>query len=217
MSEVVQPATPSTAPPGWYPDPSNQWAIRYWDGWQWTATSQAAYVFTPPVDPLDVVDGRAFVSPWRAWALGFKQWRKFSGRASRSEFWWWALLWNLTWIAMIAAFSVEGPLLHRLAPACTGSFGECPKSSAVWVSFTPGILLVIALLVMFTPSLAVLVRRLHDAGLSGAWALLAFSGVIFFFFGAIGEIALIILAALPSKPANQYGLPSTKGAPASAR
>jgi len=42
------------------------------------------------------------------------------------------------------------------------------------------------------PSLGILVRRLHDAGFSGWWALLLLVPVL-------GLIAIIILACLPSK------------------
>ena len=45
---------------------------------------------------------------------------------------------------------------------------------------------------MILPGLGILVRRLHDAGFSGWWALLLLVP-------AIGLIAVIILACLPSK------------------
>ena len=54
--------------------------------------------------------------------------------------------------------------------------------------------------VLFLPTLAVTVRRLHDAGKSGVWVLI---GLI----PAIGTVWLILLLALDSEPrANQYGL-----------
>ena len=55
-----------------------------------------------------------------------------------------------------------------------------------------GILSTIFSLVVLLPSLGILVRRLHDAGFSGWWALLLLVP-------AIGLIAVIILACLPSK------------------
>ena len=47
-------------------------------------------------------------------------------------------------------------------------------------------------LVLFLPSLGILVRRLHDAGFSGWWALLLLVPVV-------GWIAVVILACCPSK------------------
>ena len=60
------------------------------------------------------------------------------------------------------------------------------------LGFISGILSTIFSLVVLLPSLGILVRRLHDAGFSGWWALLLLVP-------AIGFIAVIILACLPSK------------------
>jgi uncharacterized membrane protein YhaH (DUF805 family) len=69
----------------------------------------------------------------------------FSGRARRSEFWWFAL------------FSIIVSIVGAAIDAIIGS-------SIV------GFLLALALLL---PSLAVTVRRLHDTGRSGWWILIA--------------------------------------------
>lgn len=55
-----------------------------------------------------------------------------------------------------------------------------------------GILSSIFSIAMILPGLGILVRRLHDAGFSGWWALLLLVP-------AIGFIAVVILACLPSK------------------
>ena len=70
----------------------------------------------------------------------------FSGRASRSEYWWFALA-NV--IVQLLASVVDSAILHSETPALAG-------------------LLSLALLI---PGLAVSVRRLHDIGKSG-WNLL---------------------------------------------
>ena len=76
----------------------------------------------------------------------------FSGRAPRSEFWWYCLL---VFLASIVAMIVESaaglsPILYPYGP-----------------------LTILILLATFIPSLAVQVRRLHDRNRSGLW-LLAF-------------------------------------------
>ena len=80
----------------------------------------------------------------------------FSGRASRSEFWWFALA-NI--IVQILATIIDSAILHSDKPAVAG-------------------LLSLALLI---PGLAVSIRRLHDIGKSGwnlLWAFLPLIGII---------------------------------------
>jgi hypothetical protein len=40
-----------TTPPGWYPDPHNPSAQRYWDGTQWTENLAPAAGHAPPKQP----------------------------------------------------------------------------------------------------------------------------------------------------------------------
>lgn len=62
---------------------------------------------------------------------------------------------------------------------------------------------------LFLPTVMVLIRRLHDTGRSGWWALIAFVPVF-------GLIALLVLLALPGdKVSNRFGpprMPSASGA-----
>jgi uncharacterized membrane protein YhaH (DUF805 family) len=80
----------------------------------------------------------------QAIASGFSNYVKFSGRAARSEFWYWVLFY------MIAA------VLTKL------------------VDYTIGVPLTLPLLVLilFLPSLAVGARRLHDIDRTAWWLLL---------------------------------------------
>lgn len=77
----------------------------------------------------------------------------FSGRARRSEYWYWALFSII--IAVIAS------LLDRAAFSSNNS----------WFSYIVG-------LALFLPGLAVAVRRLHDTSRSGWWILLGLIPVI---------------------------------------
>lgn len=86
----------------------------------------------------------------QAIASGFSNYVNFSGRACRSEYWFWSLFIFLaeivtSFIDMVLGFS-----------ATTGLFG----------------------LATFLPSLAVAIRRLHDLDRSGWWILLALIPVI---------------------------------------
>lgn len=84
-------------------------------------------------------------------ASGFGNYATFSGRASRSEFWFWALF---NFIAMIVASGADMMVFSESAFS--------PASS----------LLALGLLL---PNIAVGVRRLHDIGRTGWWFLIAFT------------------------------------------
>lgn len=108
----------------------------------------------------------------------FAKYAQFSGRASRSEYWWVALFFFLVSFVLNTLVTAVG----------TDSFGELNGL---------GLVLSLALFVFalgtLVPSLAVAVRRLHDVNLSG-WMLLI--GLI----PLVGWIVLIVLTVLPPKP-----------------
>lgn len=84
---------------------------------------------------------------------GFQKYASFSGRASRSEFWFWVL------------FSI-------IVTAAGGIIDQALFRDANVELFAP--LIVLALLV---PFLAVSARRLHDIDRSGWWLLIYYSGI----------------------------------------
>lgn len=94
----------------------------------------------------------------------------FSGRASRSEYWWFILF--VVILEMVAAY-----------------FGQT--------------IYYIVALALFLPTLAALVRRLHDTDRSGWWALLLLVPII-------GGLILLIFAILEGTPGpNRFGPPVT--------
>ena len=114
-----------------------------------------------------------------------KKYATFTGRASRSEYWWWYLV----------SFIVTGVLQGlALATGGVGALAEDGTPQALgagyWI-FT--ILLLIWALATIVPSIAVLVRRLHDANFSGFFAFLALVPFV-------GGLIVLILTILPSKP-----------------
>jgi len=74
----------------------------------------------------------------------FNNYATFSGRARRSEYWWFALF------AVIVGVVLEGLLAATKSPIF-------------------GILFAVFWLAIIIPTLAVTVRRLHDTGRSGWW------------------------------------------------
>lgn len=93
------------------------------------------------------------MSFFEAVAACLSKYATFAGRASRAEFWWFALFTLLTALIINALFA---PFLGQQTGAT---------------------LAVVFLLVMLLPSLAVGARRLHDLNASGWWQLLHISGV----------------------------------------
>jgi len=93
------------------------------------------------------------MSFFEAVAACFSKYATFSGRASRAEFWWFALF------NILAALM----LLNLVASFAGPEIGQ----NAVFIYN----------LVILSPSLAVGARRLHDMGHSGWWQLLYLTGI----------------------------------------
>lgn len=107
----------------------------------------------------------------------------FSGRASRSEYWWWNLfvLVSVSVIPLLFA-GIEMVLVDS---GISGTALVIVQAITVWVPF-------FLMFVLLFPSWAVAARRAHDSGHSG-WLILV-------------PIYNIILPFLPSDPnKNKYG------------
>jgi uncharacterized membrane protein YhaH (DUF805 family) len=117
-------------------------------------------------------------------ARGFKKYATFAGRASRSEYWWWTLFTFLTYVVL-------GLLAYAVGITTSRDGGRTPGLLAipliiVFAAFFLGIIV---------PTLALTVRRLHDAGYSGLFALLLLIPYL-------GSLIIMIFALLPSSPAG---------------
>lgn len=104
----------------------------------------------------------------------FQKYAVFSGRASRSEYWWWAL-----------ASAIASGILNAISPTVVNgqSTGASPLGG-LWFLAT------------VVPGLAVAARRLHDANLS-AWLLLLVLVPV------LGWIALIVMLVQRENPLGQ--------------
>lgn len=110
----------------------------------------------------------------------------FSGRASRSEYWWWNLFsFIIGMLLSIAILCVSGGSSHESLTAGVGTMVIWGISGLIYLA-------------LFLPSLSVLFRRLHDTGRSGWWWLISFI--------PFGNIVLLIFTLMPSQPyTNKYG------------
>jgi uncharacterized membrane protein YhaH (DUF805 family) len=108
----------------------------------------------------------------------FTKYATFSGRASRSEFWWWALV----------SFAVS-IVLNIISAGATTADGVPTLGVGSILALVWGLATIV-------PSLALLVRRLHDGGFSGLLALLLLVPFA-------GAVAVLVLTILPSKPEGQ--------------
>jgi len=116
----------------------------------------------------------------------FSKYLTFSGRAPRSEFWWWVLF---TLIANIVLGGID-IYLFGTTVVDAGSF-------TAYTNFSP--LAGIFSLVVLLPSISVAVRRLHDTDRSGWW----------WWLGLIPLVGIIILivwwATTGTRGPNRYG------------
>ena len=120
--------------------------------------------------------GEAIKSFWSKYAT-------FKGRSRRSEYWFIQLFLILTNLAVAAIDLVlmNGDVDRFIANGGGGIVG------LIWI------------LVTIVPALAVLVRRLHDTGKSGWWALIGFIPLA-------GAIVLLVFTVLDSDAGeNRYG------------
>lgn len=108
----------------------------------------------------------------------------FSGRARRSEYWWFVL------------FSFLVSVVAAILDAILGTGGDFGRT---------GLIGGLASLALLLPSLAAAVRRLHDTSRSGWWILIGLIPII-------GWIVLIVFYVQDSHGDNQHG-PSPKALP----
>ena len=107
----------------------------------------------------------------------FKGYADFTGRSTRSDFWW---VWLMNSILFLPLY------IFWFQIALNDTEETDPILGVAIIS-----VYMILAIVLFTPSLAVKVRRLRDAGLH--WAF------IFLHFVPMGGLALLVLLAMPSK------------------
>lgn len=101
------------------------------------------------------------MGPIEAVGSVFSRFAQFTGRASRAEFWWFAVF---HFLARLACLALDAWFLSQQGDVVTAI-----QTFSPWDSF-----FVYYTLFAFVPSLAVSARRLHDGGFSGFWMCLYF-------------------------------------------
>ncbi len=110
----------------------------------------------------------------------------FSGRASRSEYWWFVLFWIIVGFVLDMLFPIDLPVNSNGAAGKELLSGEhvnvvLRNPVAQWAQL-------IGNLFLFIPFLSVAVRRLHDINRSGWWQLINILPIV---------ITIFILAVVP--------------------
>ncbi|KQZ95014.1 hypothetical protein ASD74_13545 [Rhizobium sp. Root564] len=112
-----------------------------------------------------------------------KKYATFSGRASRSEYWWFQLFFH----SLLACYFLVSTVM----------------AATTWnTSIGLGILVI----AFFLPQIALAVRRLHDRNLSGWWYLGFIIAWFVPYLNLLAIITLIVLFAFPgTKGLNRFG------------
>ncbi|GAA2027257.1 DUF805 domain-containing protein [Agromyces tropicus] len=127
----------------------------------------------------------------------FRKYAVFTGRASRSEFWW-AMLFQYI-VGTIAGLVLTVVVIVVMAFVIVGADQTDPAAlmlnAAVASTLVTLVGLVAITLPLLLPSIAVTVRRLHDTNRSGWWCLLSLI--------PFGGYALYVFAALETDEAGR--------------
>ena len=123
----------------------------------------------------------------------FKEYANFKGRASRAELWYFLLFWSIFYVIII--------LIDRQIGYNFISLKDLPLNEYLPIGkFYSDIGILVFFYRPFTiiPSIAVVIRRLHDMNMSGKWTLL-------FLIPPIGILLLLYLIKSGDNDENQYG------------
>lgn len=124
----------------------------------------------------------------------FKKFATLTGRTSRKSFWWFTII---SFLFGIILYIIDVKMGNVIGMSHT-AMNEGNEPIGRFMRPRIGLLSGIYGLIIFIPSLSILVRRLHDISRSGWWILI---GVIPF----IGQLILFVFTLLGGKDDNVYG------------
>ncbi|WP_099221794.1 DUF805 domain-containing protein [Listeria costaricensis] len=132
---------------------------------------------------------------FRAYKLFWKNYVNFHGRASRSEYWFSALI-NVVILILLMMISLIFLFSGLVAIPFSGdvtTVNSLATGSMVFI-----VIYVLFCLAVLLPSLSCSVRRLHDTGKSGHFIWLCL-------IPWVGGIIMLVLLAMPSVKTDKYG------------
>lgn len=137
----------------------------------------------PSLHQVDKIANNTELGFWYYALLPFKRFATFDGRSRRREYW------SFFLFCIIVQFCISFVMGFIKGFVIAASRGQAGYGISQWENF----ILFVFFLVIFIPSIAVGVRRLHDVNRSGWWLLLP-----------IVNFIMLTLAGDPEK--NKYGL-----------
>ena len=136
------------------------------------------------------------VGPGQAIKRFYKKYAQFSGRASRSEYWWVALFMFLIYILLAVLISTVGSeVVSSNTVTSATSYSYSARSEPNGLGIFLSLVLLLFLLANIVPSIALAVRRLHDVNMSGFLYLLSLIPFL-------GSLVLLVFYVLPPNPAG---------------
>ena len=125
----------------------------------------------------------------QAIASAYKNCRKFTGRSSRSEFWFFYLF---CWLGFIPTAAIAMFAASAITDASPIHYSPLAREVSL-------LIIVVYVAIVFFPFLSTSIRRLHDANMS-AWLLLIY------LIPTIGGLAMLVIYAQPgTRGPNPYG------------
>lgn len=136
------------------------------------------------------------VGPGQAIKRFYKKYAQFSGRASRSEYWWVALFMFLVYgLFMVLIGTVGSEVVNSNTVTSATSYSYSVRSEPNGLGIFLSLLFLVFLLAHIIPSIALAVRRLHDVNMSGFLYLLSLIPFL-------GPLILLVFYLLPPNPAG---------------
>jgi len=118
----------------------------------------------------------------------------FSGRASRSELWWFQLFY---WLVLIA---------FGIVAALEGSATDGPDGGPSSLVISVGVIAGLFVLAMILPQISVQVRRFHDRNISGWWYLALFILSFIPYLNVIAGLTIFVISLLRgTEGPNKFG------------
>lgn len=114
----------------------------------------------------------------------------FTGRARRSEFWWYYLAYTVVFLALYVITAV---------PAAAAVSAQSGATETSPLAIVASVLLLVFVFGLLVPTIAVTVRRLHDTDRSGFFYFLGFIPLVG------GIIMLVLLAGSGTSGPNRFG------------